>query len=248
MSPTSHFKVLPATAWALALVALLALGCGEKSPEELLAEATEELTGATQAKDAAKASLDQLDERLAKAQSARDTAFEAFEEARIRWESAKDAVGEFATDEVLHQQINRLLLDASELGESRINARVSDHVVALTGSADGQEAIDHAIELVGSVPGVYRVASQVRIEAAQDAEGAAPEADSEASEEAAPSEPEPDSEASEAPASADSTEETDDGVATEEYDDNVVPGPGSDWHPEADPMTEDLEATRERQI
>ena len=119
---------------ALSLLLMLS-GCGEKSPEELLKEANAELAAATQARDAARATLDQLDKRLAQAQAARDRAAEAFEKADARWLEAKEAVGQFATDEVLHREVNRALLAAPELEGTTIQARVRDRAVTLTGEA-----------------------------------------------------------------------------------------------------------------
>ncbi len=262
MFQTSEFRIFRPGVVALALVALLALGCGDKSPEELLAEATEELGAATQAKEAAQGSLDQLDDRLEKAQSARDTAFEAFEEARIRWETAKDAVGEFATDDVLHRQVNQALLDASDLEGTTVQARVRNRVVTLIGVAGSQDAIDTAVELSTAVPGVSRVSSQVVIGSVQQQNGAetAP-ADEEAawptpppkSAPAAEEEPVQETEEAAEPADESAAPKLDDAIeegseVVEEYEEQVVPGPDSDWNPETDPMSEESETPLERQI
>ena len=147
-------------------LALGTLGCGDPSPEEQLADATQELATAAQAKEGAKTALDQLDQRLADAQAARDKAAEAYEGAVDRWREAKDAVGQFATDEVLHQQVNRALLDAEELQDATITARVDRRVVTLIGGATEQADIETAKTLADEIPGVVRVTSQVVLESA----------------------------------------------------------------------------------
>ena len=159
------------------LLALAGTGCGDPTPEEQLADATEELTSATQAKNAAQTTLDQLERRLEDAQAARDKAAEAFDEVHQRWASAKNAVGEFATDEVLHRQVNRALLEEPELEGATITAGVQDRVVTLIGGAPNAEVIVLATELAGAVPGVADVMSEVVIESveAADAEPAVSE-------------------------------------------------------------------------
>ncbi|MAE95959.1 MAG: hypothetical protein CL910_14980 [Deltaproteobacteria bacterium] len=147
----------------VALAAFLLLGCGEKSAEEMLEDANQELSGATAAKDAAKVTLDQLEKRLADAQGHRDEAALAYEEARQRWLAAKDAVGEFATDEVLHRQVNRALLEAPELVGSTVTAQVEDRLVSLVGTAASAEAAARAEELAEEVPGVAEVISRLTI-------------------------------------------------------------------------------------
>jgi len=162
-NPMNRGSRLIALACAL-LLALLATGCGEATPEEKLADATDELSAATQAKTAAQAALSQLDQRLEDAQAARDKAALAFEETRQRWEDAKDAVGEFATDEVLHRQVNRALLEEPELEGATITAGVEDRVVTLVGGAPDAKSIALASELADAVPGVGEVVSDVVIE------------------------------------------------------------------------------------
>ena len=155
-----------ATRWPIALVviaAVFALGCGEKSAEELLQDANQELSAAEQTKEGAKVALDQLDARLAEVQAGRDKAAEAYEQARQRWLGAKDAVGEFATDEVLHRQVNRALLEAAELQGSTITAQVEERLVILVGSAADSDAADRAAELARAVPGVAEVISKLAI-------------------------------------------------------------------------------------
>lgn len=147
----------------MAVAAVLALGCGEKSAEEMLQDANQELTAAAQTKEAAKVALDQLDARLAEVQAGRDKAAEAYEQARQRWLGAKDAVGEFATDEVLHRQVNRALLEAPELQGSTITAQVESRLVILVGVAADRAAADRAEELAQEVPGVAEVISQLRV-------------------------------------------------------------------------------------
>ncbi len=166
-----HPTAAPRSIRIVALLGILglafsALGCGDPSPEERLAEATQELAAATQAKEGAKTALDQLDQRLADAKAARDKAAEAHEAAVDRWREAKDAVGEFATDEVLHQQVNRALLDSAELQDATITARVDRRVVTLTGEAHSQDDVETAKTLADGIPGVVRVTSQVVLESA----------------------------------------------------------------------------------
>ncbi len=190
MSPTPKDLSLRPLALACGLLlAVVGTGCGEATPEEKLAEATEELTDATHAKEAAQATLDQLEKRLGDAQAARDQAAEAFEEVRQRWQDAKDAVGEFATDEVLHRQVNRALIDEPALEGATITAAVENRVVTLVGGAPDAEAIALAAELADAIPGVAEVVSQVAIESpevgAPPAE-AAPEAEPAPEAEAAP--------------------------------------------------------------
>ena len=151
-------------------VLLVMSGCGEKSPEELLKDANAELAAATQARDAARATLDQLDKRLAEAQAARDRAAEAFEKADQRWLAAKEAVGQFATDEVLHREVNRALLEAPDLEGTTIQARVQDRVVTLIGEARAQDQVDRAKQIVREIPGVFRVRSDVVLRSKQSAE------------------------------------------------------------------------------
>ncbi|MCP3985304.1 MAG: BON domain-containing protein [bacterium] len=162
---------LLALACALLLV-LTGMGCGDPTPEERLADATEELASATLAKEAAQTALDQLEQRLEAAQAARDKAAEAFEEVEQRWVSAKNAVGEFATDEVLHRQVNRALLEEPDLQGATITAGVEARVVTLVGGAPDAEAIAIAAELATAVPGVAEVVSQVLVESGEGEEAA----------------------------------------------------------------------------
>lgn len=166
----------------LAFVSMLALavaavGCGDPSPEEQLAEATQELAAAAQAKEGAKTALDQLEQRLADAQAARDKAAEAYDESVERWRNAKDAVGQFATDEVLHQQVNRALLDAGELRDATITARVHQRSVTLIGEASSQDDVETAKTLAEEIPGVARVTSQVVLESPSKSQTAPPPAE-----------------------------------------------------------------------
>ncbi len=161
MSPHPTSRSLARVVATAVLCTALAVGCAEKSPEELLQDATQELSKATQVRDAAKQTLDQLDERLEQAREARETAFEAYQESVARWEEANERVGEYATDEVLHHQINQALLDEPGLKSSTIQARVNLRVVTLVGDAGSQEAIDRAIDIAEDVPGVVSVTSQV---------------------------------------------------------------------------------------
>ena len=260
MSPESPFRPVRILALLAGLAVAGVLGCAEKTPEELLADATQELSKATQVRDAAKASLDQLDKRLADAQEARDTAFEAWEEAVTRWEEANESVGEFATDEVLHHQLNQALLDESGLKSSTIQARVNLRVATLVGTASSQEAIDRAIEIAEGVPGVARVVSQVDLGPARRPEqrpAPAREEDEEAPEPEPAVEPEPEPEPeepvveTEEPAPA---EETADDASAEELPELDIPEiqvPEGDWNPEADVLPEVEDEARsavERQI
>lgn len=160
------------------LLALASAGCGDPTPEEQLADATQELTSASQAKQAAQTALDQLERRLTDALAARDKAAEAFEVVRQRWAEAVDAVGEFATDEVLHRQVNRALLEEPELEGATITAGVEERVVTLVGGAPDAEAVALAAELAGAIPGVADVRSEIVIQSGEEAgsEVAQPEA------------------------------------------------------------------------
>ena len=164
-NPTSRLLALA----CVLFLALVGTGCGDSTPEEKLADATKELTSATQAKEAAQTTLDQLEQRLADAQAARDKAAEAFEEVRQRWVSAKHAVGEFATDEVLHRQVNRALLEEPDLEGATITASVENRVVTLIGGAPDAEAVALASELANAVPGVAEVVSEVLVESDEEA-------------------------------------------------------------------------------
>lgn len=269
MSPESVFRPARFIALLTGLAVASAIGCAEKTPEELLADATQELAKATQNRDAAKGSLDQLDKRLSDAQAARDTAFEAYQEALGRWEEANEAVGEFATDEVLHHQLNQALLDEAGLKSSTVQARVNLRVATLVGTASSQEAIDKAIEIAEAVPGVARVVSQIDLGPARrpEQEGvAAPPAPAETEEAPIPepaSEPEPATAAEpeelvvevEEPvnAAADESAKAAEEAANElpELDIPEITVPEGEWHPEADVLPEAEEEDRssiERQI
>ncbi|MBW2244457.1 MAG: BON domain-containing protein [Deltaproteobacteria bacterium] len=215
----NRFHSIPtARLLALACALLLAMagtGCGDPTPEEQLADATKELASASQAKTAAQTTLDQLERRLEDAQAARDKAAAAFEEVRERWASAKNAVGEFATDEVLHRQVNRALLEEPELEGATITAGVQDRVVTLIGGAPNAEVIALATELASAVPGVAAVKSDVIVES-NEAGGTEPD-------DAEPVDAEP------ADAEPDDAEPDDSGVTAPEISGNVIPElPGLD--------------------
>jgi hypothetical protein len=70
--------------------------------------------------------------------------------------------GTARTDDVIHADLQGLLFRSAGLQEARITAEVTNGIVTLTGDAPNRAAIDLAVALSRSVPGVRGVFAQVR--------------------------------------------------------------------------------------
>ena len=153
------------TAGAVALVALLATGCGEPSQEELLQAATEALAEAEVEVEEASAELALREEELALAQAARDQAAQRLRDGERVLTESREQVGLHATDGLLFRKVQQALLEDEALSDVAVSARVDDGVVTLTGEVPDEATRERANTVARSVPGVAEVKTLLRVPA-----------------------------------------------------------------------------------
>ena len=136
---------------------VLAAGCGEPTPEELLAAASEAHEEARVEVEAAREALAAEEEVLRQVQAKRDAAAERLREAERVLAAARTDVQMVATDELLFGEVQRRLLADEELGRHQVAARVDDGVVTLSGTVPTAALRNHAGEVAAGVPGIRSV-------------------------------------------------------------------------------------------
>ena len=159
---------LPLSLLVLSLLALT-LGCGEPTQEELLESATEAFEEAKLEVDEASAALDQREEELAMAQSARDEAAERLRDGERALAQARAQVGLHATDELLFRKVQQALLEDEALADVAVSAKVDDGVVTLSGGVPSEAIRAHAARVAENVPGVAEVRSLLTVPAPEPA-------------------------------------------------------------------------------
>lgn len=149
---------------ALCLVALTGwIACGEPTREEKLRSATDKLEEVESRLERARSTLEAREQTL-------ESAREQFEEARdeVRGlererEKARQAVGEFATDDVLFRTIQKRLLEDEDFERVAIKVAVRGGMVTLSGEVPDSGLKERAGEVAGEVPGVHGVRNDIRV-------------------------------------------------------------------------------------
>ena len=117
---------LVASAVALLLLTVLATGCSDPTPEEVLLAATEAHDQARMEVEAAREALATEEETLRVAQATRDTAAERLREAERSLATTLTEVQMVATDDLLFHEVRRRLSEHPELGQAPMELGILD--------------------------------------------------------------------------------------------------------------------------
>jgi len=145
------------------LAVLFSFACADSSPETILedaskefSEAMEELRLADESVEALRGQMRKLEDELADAERVRREASKHVKEAEAR-------LSEVADDDTLFRSVQRRLLEDAELAQTAVSAEVENRIVTLRGEVGSQEAVDRAVEVAGSAPGVASVVNELSV-------------------------------------------------------------------------------------
>ncbi len=144
--------------------ALFAIACGGDSEEAAFREASEDLAEAQAEAEVARGLVQTRIEALDAAQAELEEAEAALRDADDRVDEARQALAEFATDDVVFRAVQLALLETPELGDVAIRANVDSGVVSLWGSVASEAIRDRAIAVAKAIPGVVGVQSHIGVE------------------------------------------------------------------------------------
>ena len=159
------------TRYLIVLTPILAVwACSVEQPENRLEQAAQELQQATQDRNEALRELADAQEELRAERAEVQTAEKALQQARRQLRARrKELVGEqqdlqvAASDTAIFRLLQRRLLDASELDDVAVTARVYERQVTLYGEVAEQSQRDAAQRIAESVPGVAAVSNLIDV-------------------------------------------------------------------------------------